>query len=31
MSEVRWNRLTAAQLRDLAAQDAVVLLPAVGH
>ncbi|MEW2512952.1 creatininase family protein [Streptomyces sp. NPDC046870] len=27
MSEVQWNRLTAAQLRALAAQDAVVLLP----
>nr|BFD88028.1 creatininase family protein [Streptomyces sp. Xyl84] len=27
MSEVQWNRMTAAQLRDLAAQDAVVLLP----
>lgn len=27
MSEVLWNRLTAAALRALAAQDAVVLLP----
>ncbi|MGV9915400.1 creatininase family protein [Streptomyces tendae] len=27
MSEVQWNRLTAAELRDLAARDAVVLLP----
>ncbi|MFF8910770.1 creatininase family protein [Streptomyces olivaceoviridis] len=27
MSEVQWNRLTAAQIRALAAQDAVVLLP----
>ncbi|MFB7505900.1 MULTISPECIES: creatininase family protein [Streptomyces] len=27
MSEVQWNRLTATQLRDLAAGDAVVLLP----
>ncbi|GGM23141.1 creatinine amidohydrolase [Streptomyces fumigatiscleroticus] len=27
MSEVQWNRLTAAELRALAARDAVVLLP----
>jgi creatinine amidohydrolase len=27
MSEVQWNRLTAAQLRELAARDAVVLVP----
>ncbi|WP_338692898.1 creatininase family protein [Streptomyces sp. Q6] len=27
MSEVQWNRLTAAELRALAAQDAVVLVP----
>ncbi|GHB14354.1 creatininase [Streptomyces tendae] len=27
MNEVLWNRLTAAQLRELAARDAVVLLP----
>ncbi|WP_121711843.1 creatininase family protein [Streptomyces sp. E5N91] len=27
MSEVQWNRLTAAELRDLAARDALVLLP----
>ncbi|GHK05075.1 hypothetical protein SY2F82_68720 [Streptomyces sp. Y2F8-2] len=27
MSEVQWNRLTAGQLRDLAARGAVVLLP----
>ncbi|MFF4902787.1 creatininase family protein [Streptomyces sp. NPDC001068] len=27
MTEVQWNRLTAAELRDLAARDAVVLLP----
>ncbi|MEW2489904.1 creatininase family protein [Streptomyces sp. NPDC048411] len=27
MNEVQWNRLTAAQLRDLAAREAVVLLP----
>ena len=27
MSEVLWNRLTAAELRALAARDAVVLLP----
>lgn len=27
MSELLWNRLTAAELRELAAQDAVVLLP----
>ncbi|MGW1551437.1 creatininase family protein [Streptomyces sp. NPDC002346] len=27
MSEVQWNRLTAAELRALAVQDAVVLLP----
>ncbi len=27
MSEVQWNRLTAAELRDLAERDAVVLLP----
>jgi creatinine amidohydrolase len=27
MSEVQWNRLTAAELRNLAARDAVVLLP----
>ncbi|MFC8715213.1 creatininase family protein [Streptomyces sp. NPDC057197] len=27
MSEIHWNRMTAAQLRELAAEDAVVLLP----
>lgn len=27
MSEHRWNRLTAPELRELAAQDALVLLP----
>ncbi|MFD8565707.1 creatininase family protein [Streptomyces sp. NPDC059639] len=27
MTEVLWNHLTAAELRDLAAEDAVVLLP----
>ncbi|MFC9916521.1 hypothetical protein [Streptomyces sp. NPDC059862] len=27
MSAVQWNRLTAAELRALAARDAVVLLP----
>lgn len=27
MIEVQWNRLTAAELRDLAARDAIVLLP----
>jgi creatinine amidohydrolase len=27
MSEVLWNRMTAAELRDAAAADAIVLLP----
>jgi creatinine amidohydrolase len=27
MAEVRWNRLTAAELRALAAEDAMVLVP----
>lgn len=27
MSEVQWNRMTAARLRELAAEDAVVLVP----
>jgi creatinine amidohydrolase len=27
MSEVQWNRLTAAELRALGARDPVVLLP----
>lgn len=27
MTEVLWNRMTAAQPRDQAAEDAVVLLP----